>query len=144
MQRTGWSEARVIKPRAQREITIDEYVKEIEARRSLQDKERGRLHDGGRAIATFARMKPTPEAKEAFRKRWTGYFPEEFWSWELPSAKALYGDTVFLGARPPEPPPFWVGFRDLLRAAWACGFEDSYVVRLLHLDDPEEESIHRA
>jgi hypothetical protein len=70
-----------------------------------------------------------------FQEKYPTYFPSEFWKRTLPSDQELFAGTVFLSGHRPNRPEraYWEAYRDMLRAAWACGFAEEYVWRLLRV-----------
>jgi hypothetical protein len=123
----------------------DTYQREIERRQSFgASVKRGELYADGKGdeiIVQFLRLICEADAQD-FQQLHPSYFPPEFWQGSLPSDQDLYRGTVVLGGqRPNQPaPPYWQAYRDVLLAAWACGFADEYVVRLLNVPTHAEDS----
>jgi hypothetical protein len=117
------------------------YRKGLEERRSFEPtSKRGELYADGECITRFLRLPDSEDAATAFHADYPRYFPPEFWTWQLPSDAEQFAGAVFLPGYDPRVSgvmrpayPFWRAYRNVLRAAWASGFDDEYVVRLLNL-----------
>jgi hypothetical protein len=102
----------------------------------------------GELIVQFLRLNSETDAQD-FQQKHSRYFPPEFWTWQLPSDAERYAGAVFLpsfdgsrGSTKPQRPafPYWLAYRNVLRAAWASGFDDEYVVRLLNVPTRADDS----